>query len=90
MSLYSQRRHLPTLPKPDNTIQYIHVESNHPPNITKQIPKTKEKRFYQFSSNKGIFNESAPFYEVKLHQSVKNPANTKLHNKHKRKRNILV
>ena len=24
--------------KPDNIIQYIHVESNHPPNIIKQIP----------------------------------------------------
>ena len=26
--------------KPDNIIQYIHVASNHPPNIIKQIPKT--------------------------------------------------
>ena len=57
--------------KPDNIIQYIHVESNHPPNIIKQIPKTIE-----------IFNESAPFYEDKLHQSgyqqklKYNPANT--------------
>ena len=30
--------------KTDNIIQYIHVESNHPPNIIKQIPKTIEKR----------------------------------------------
>ena len=29
--------------KPDNIIQYIHVESNHPPNIIKQILKTTKK-----------------------------------------------
>ena len=33
--------------KPDNIIQYIHVESNHPPNIIKQIPKAIEKRLSQ-------------------------------------------
>ena len=55
--------------KPDNIIQYIHVESNHPPSIIKQIPKTIEKRLSQLSSSEEIFNESAPFYEDKLHQS---------------------
>ena len=55
--------------KPDNKIQYIHVESNHPPNIIKQIPKTIEKHLSQLSSNKEIFSESAPFYEGELHQS---------------------
>ena len=55
--------------KPDNIIQYIRVESNHPPNIIKETPKTIEKRFSQPSSNKEIFNESAPFYDGKLHQS---------------------
>ena len=29
--------------KPDNIIQYIHVESNHPPTIIKQNPKTIKK-----------------------------------------------
>ena len=53
--------------KPDNIIQYIHVESNHPPNIIKQISKTIEKCLSQLSSNEEIFNESAPFYEEKLH-----------------------
>ena len=71
---------------PSNIIQYIHVESNHPPNIIKQIPKTIEKRLSQFSSDEDIFNESAPFYEDKLHQSgyqqklKYNPVNTKTHN----------
>ena len=55
--------------KPDHISQYIHVESNHPPNIIKQIPKTVEKRLSQLSFNEDIFNESTPFYENKLHQS---------------------
>ena len=73
--------------KPDNIIQYIHVESNHPPNIIKQIPKTIEKRLSQLSSNKEIFSESAPFYEGELHQfgyqqKLKyNPVNTKNYSK---------
>ena len=81
--------------KPDNIIQYIHVESNHPPNIIKQIPKTIEKRLSQLSSSEEIFNESAPFYEDKLHQSgyqqklKYNPANTEIHNKRNHKRNII-
>ena len=53
--------------KPDNIIQYIYVESNHPPNIIKKIPNTIEKRLSQLSYNEEIFNKSAPFYEDKLH-----------------------
>ena len=37
--------------KPDNIIYYIHAESNHPPNIIKQIPKAIEKRPFQLSSS---------------------------------------
>ena len=81
--------------KPDNIIQYIHVESNHPPNIIKQIPQTIEKRLSQLYSSEEIFNESAPFYEDKLRQSgcqqklKYNPANTEIHNKRNHKRNII-
>ena len=81
--------------KPDNIIQYIHVESNHPPNIIKQIPKTIQNRLSQLSSNEEIFNESAPFYEDILHQSgyqqkLKcNPVNAKTHNKRNHKRNVI-
>ena len=62
--------------KPDNIIQYIHVESSHPPNIIKQIPKTIEKRLSQLSSS-----EENP---VKY-----NPANTEIYNKPNHKRNII-
>ena len=81
--------------KPDNIIQYIHVESNHPPNIINQIPKTIEKRLSQLSSKEEIFNESAPFYEDKLYQSgyqqklMYSPVNTKIHNKRNHKRSII-
>ena len=80
--------------KPDNIIQYTHVESNHPSNIIKQISKTIEKSLSQLCSNEKIFNESAPFYEDKLHQSgyqqklKHNPVNTENHSKHNHKRNI--
>ena len=37
--------------KPDYIIQYINVESNHSRNIINQIPKTREKRLSQLSSN---------------------------------------
>ena len=81
--------------KQDNTIQYIHAESNHPTNIIKQIPKKIEKRLSQLSSNEKIFNESPPFYEDKLHQSdyqqklKYNTINAKIHNKRNHKRNII-
>ena len=81
--------------KPDNLIQYIHVESNDPPNIIKPFPKTIRKCLSQLSCNEDIFNESAPFYEDKLQQSGYqqklnyNPVNTKTYNKRNHKRNII-
>ena len=76
---------------PANILQCIHVESNHPPNIIKQIPKNSS----QLSSNEEILNESARFYEDKLHQSgyqqnlKYNPVNTVTHSKLNHKRNIV-
>ena len=81
--------------KPGNITQHIHVESNNPPNIIKQIPKTIEKHLSQLSSNEEIFNKSAAFYENKLHQSGYQQnlkytlANTKSHNTRNHKRNII-
>ena len=78
-----------------NVIQYMHVKSNHPPNIIKQIPKTIKNCLSQFYSNEEIFNESAPFYADKLnqsgyHQKFKyNPVKTKTHNKLNHKKNII-
>ena len=81
--------------KPDNIIQYIHVESHHSPNIIKQISKTIESRLSQLSSNGEIFDESAPFCKDKLQQSSYqqklkyNLVNTKINDKCKHKRNII-
>ena len=55
--------------KPDTTIQYIHKESNHPPNIIKQIPNMIEKRLSDHSSNEYLFYEATPPYEKALKKS---------------------
>ena len=55
--------------KPDNKITYINVQSNHPPNIIKQLPKTIEQRLSNNSSNETIFNEAAPPYEKALSEA---------------------
>ena len=55
--------------KPDNKIQYINIESNHPPNIINQIPKTIEKRLSDLSSNETIFNAAVPIYQKALKDS---------------------
>ena len=49
--------------KPDIKVSYINVQSNHPPNIIKQLPKTIEQRLSNNSSNETIFNEAAQLYE---------------------------
>ena len=54
---------------PDNKISYINVQSNHPPNIIKQLPKTIEQRLSNNSSNETIFNEAAPLYEKALSEA---------------------
>ena len=53
-------------------ITYINVQSNHPPNIIKQLPKTLEQLLSNSSSNKKIFNEGAPLYEKALSEAAYN------------------
>ena len=80
--------------KPDDKIQYIHTESNHPPpNIIKHIPASIETRLSNLSSNEIIFKESTTHYENNLRQSGYNKkltykptdTNHQKHSKHKRK-----
>ena len=47
-------------------IQYIHKESNHPPNIIKQITITIEKQFSNHSSNKTVYRHATKDYEKTL------------------------
>ena len=84
--------------KPDDQIQYIHTESNHPPNIIKHIPASIETRLSNLSSTEIIFKESTTHYENNLRQSGYNKkltykptdTNHQKHSKHKRKSYGLI
>ena len=83
--------------KPDDQIQYIHTESNHPlppqKNIIKYIPASIETRLSNLSSTEIIFKESTKHYENNLRQSGYNKkltdkptdTNHQKHSTHKRK-----
>ena len=79
--------------KPNETKQYVHKQSNHPPNILKNIPDSVNKRLSKLSSTEAIFNEAAEPYQKALEESgyeykLKYKPQTQTQNKRKRKRNI--
>ena len=53
-------------PKPNDNTWRIHVQSYHPPCITKQLPWSIEKCLSQSSSSKDIFDKTTPYYEQRL------------------------
>ena len=55
--------------KPNNTLLYIHSESNHPPSITKQLPSMTNRRISNLSCNENEFNKAKPLYELALKNS---------------------
>ena len=55
--------------KPNNNPIYIDNNSNHPPNILKQLPKSIVKRISDTSSNEEIFNRSINVYKEALNES---------------------
>ena len=55
--------------KPNNTILYVNVNSNHPPSVLKNIPLAVQKRLSLLSSNEQIFNDAAPPYQEALNNS---------------------
>ena len=55
--------------KPNSNPRYIHVQSNHPPNIIKQIPAMISKRISNNSSDKTEFERAAPEYNKALADS---------------------
>ena len=81
--------------KPENTLQYIHKESNHPQNIIKQIPVTFETRISNHSSNETVSCHAAEYYEKTRKKSGYNvklqykPTNQNTNNKINCKRNII-
>ena len=52
--------------KPNDETHYIHIQSDHPPSITKQLPRSIEKCLSQLSPSKDIFYKTTPYYEQRL------------------------
>ena len=46
--------------KPKSNLTYIHKQSNRPPSIIKNLPKSINKRLSTNSKNAQIFNEACP------------------------------
>ena len=78
--------------KPDDETSYIHAESDHPPNIIKQLPRAVEKRISDLSSTEEIFEESKGHYQDALRKSGHNytlkytPSSTNIGNARNRNR----
>ena len=54
--------------KPNNEPVYINKNSNRPPQVLKELPKTIEIRISNISSSKEIFDISKPMYEKTLNE----------------------
>ena len=55
--------------KPNDIPMYIHTKSNHPPIITKQLPRMISHRLSMLSSTEAIFNEECGPYKEALAKS---------------------
>ena len=79
--------------KPNNTILYVDVASNHPPGVLRNIPESVNKRLSSVSKNEEIFKNSIGPYQEALNKSGHNyelhfaPNNSQRRNR--RKRNII-
>ena len=52
--------------KPNDKPCYVHNQSNHPPGIIKNIPKSINKRLSRISANKEVFDEESKVYQDEL------------------------
>ena len=55
--------------KPNSNPIYIDINSNHPPQILKQLPKSISKRLSENFSSKEVFDKSKALYEKSLNNS---------------------
>ena len=55
--------------KPNSEPVYIHKQSNHPPNILKELPKSINKRISDISCDENVFNNAKLTYEKALNNS---------------------
>ena len=85
--------------KPNDRPLYVHVESNHPQSVIKQIPKGINKRLLNISSSKEHFDRAAPAYQKALDESghkytlkkedIQQTTRGKPRNSARKKRNII-
>ena len=54
--------------KPNNNLNYVHSQSNHPPGILKNIPKSVNKRLSKLSATKEVFDEAVKVYQAELNE----------------------
>ena len=84
-----------TFNKPNNTPLYVHKQSSHPPNISKNIPLNVNNRLSSNSSNKELFEETAAPFQQALknsgydHKLVFEDKSTQVKKKRFRKRNTI-
>ena len=55
--------------KEDEDTNYIHKDSDHPPNVIKQLPISIEKRLSKLCSSKEIFDQTKGYYQEALARS---------------------
>ena len=55
--------------KPNDEPLFIHVQSNHPASIKKQLPLSTEKRLSSISCDEAEFNKAKPMYQAALDKS---------------------
>ena len=55
--------------KPGDSPLYVNSNSNHPPQVIKNIPAGINKRISTLSSNKQIFDQAAPLYQRELNRN---------------------
>ena len=81
--------------KPDDETNYIHAESDHPPNIIKQLSISVEKIISDLSSSEEIFVQSKQYYQDALMKSGHtyelkyNPSETSENRRRRRERKII-
>ena len=55
--------------KPNDFPLYVNSNSNHPPSILKNIPKSVNRRLSKISSNEQVFKDSIPPFQEALEKS---------------------
>ena len=56
--------------KPNNDPKYVDINSNHPPQILKQIPNFISEKLSENSISKEVFDKSKMLYEKSLYENL--------------------